>query len=290
MKILILFFVTISFSQILVAKEKGKEKSKKTQSLFNEKEINQFIDQIKEQKKIPDKAVDMVFGFYKKNRYSVGGLTNSSCIDKPEYRIRFHDKGLKKSMLKEGIKNESCLCVMDYTKGKYEERGHCIFLEKGKKPTIDSFLVAHGRGSGEKEGIPQKFTNKVTPTGTTLSGLFITAPKVFQFYGNVEKYGKYTSRGLALYGVEEDNWTAARVGKVSHGAPYVKVTEDKKTKKQITEVGHSLGCPAMNFDQAKQMLPKCEGQAAWLNYTLESEKSSTKVDPAFCKVSVQKKI
>lgn len=227
---------------------------------FSDSEIQQFIVDIKKQKKIPEKAVDMAFDFYLKNRMTVGGLKDRSCIDKKEYQIRVaKDPKLKKSDLHQGIKNEDCVCIVDYTMTKEKQRGHCIFLNKTQSPKIESFLTAHGSGSQEKNGIPVTFTNKTTSTGTTLSGFHITAPETYGFSGSAVAFGKYSSTGLGLYGVEESNWTAAQVGKVTHGAPYV--TDNP------VHTGRSHGCPAMTVENAKRILPLCKGGAVWLNYT-----------------------
>jgi hypothetical protein len=240
---------------------------------FSNQQIDQFVTDIKKQKKIPDLAIDHLFEFYKKNRASTGGLKDVSCIEQKSYTIRWQDGKMTKPYLKSGIENESCLCVMDYTKPKDQERGHCIFLEANKPPTIESFLVAHGKGSKEVEGKPMTHTNSLRPTGTTLTGLFITAKETYRFQG--EALGQYTSTGLGLYGVEKRNWTAAPVGKVTHGAPYV--VDDPKKK----NVGNSLGCPAMPMEVAKKILPRCKGKAAWLNFT-EEIKNNLELKPQSC--------
>lgn len=227
--------------------------------LFTDHQINQFVEEIKKQKKMPEPAVDHLFSFYKKNRAAAGGLKDTSCFSQKGYKIRWQDPKMDMGYLKRGIENESCLCLVDFTKDKNEERGHCIFLETNKSPVIESFLVAHGRGSKEIGGKPTLFTNSLKSTGTTLSGLFLTAKDTYRFQG--EALGKYTSMGLGLYGLESSNWTAAPVGKVTHGAPYVVDDPQKKN------VGNSLGCPAMPMETAKRILPRCRGKALWLNYT-----------------------
>lgn len=253
--------------------------------MFNVDEVNGFEKQLKQLKFVDDQALTVLFDFYRGNRKTTGALQDRSCVEKPEYRLRFHDKGLKIKDLSQGIQNESCLCVMDYTKSKFEPRGHCIFLEKNKKPQVEHFLVSHGKGSKEVSGVPQLFTNKVTPTGTTLSGLFLTGPKMFRFHSlGGTAYGKYSSDGLALYGVEATNWTASRVGKVTHGAPYVKPAQIKEGKPIKAEVGASKGCPAMEMDRAKNMLPRCAGHALWLNYT-EAIKSRASTSALTCKLA-----
>ncbi len=241
--------------------------------LFSEKQIEQFVVEIKNQKKIPDLAVDKIFDFYKNNRASTGGLKDTSCFAEKGYKIRWQDGKMNFNYLKTGIENESCLCVVDYTKPKSEERGHCIFLEANKPPVIESFLTAHGKGSVEVDGKPTTHTNSLKPSGTTLTGLFLTAKETYRFQG--EALGKYTSTGLGLYGVEKTNWTAAPVGKVTHGAPYVVDDPQKKN------VGNSLGCPAMPMETAKRILPRCRGKAAWLNFT-EEIKNSSVLKPQSC--------
>lgn len=241
---------------------------------YSASDIDRFVSEIKNQKKIPDKAVDIAFDFYKKNRNSTGGLKDISCIDKKDYRIRHQDPKLTKSLLKSGVENEDCVCIMDYTASKTKERGHCIFLSSQSSPVIESFLVAHGIGSDSSSGIPVKFTNKVTSTGTTLSGIHLTSVETYKFQGTAKGTGAYTSTGLSLYGMEDCNWTAARVGKATHGAPYV--------KEKPQNVGRSAGCPAMTYEKAKSILPRCTGKAVWLNYTTEIAQR-TDTSPLSCK-------
>lgn len=230
--------------------------------LTNEK-IEEVKAELKKQKNIPEEAIDKVFQFYTANRKSVGGLQDPACLAKKGYKIRVQDPKQKKDDLKHGVLNESCVCIADFTKSKTEKRGSCILLNEKGIDRIETFPLAHGSGSVEKDGMPTTFTNKLTPTGTTLSGLHLTGVSTMVFGGKEKSVGPYKSTGLSLYGVEESNWTASAVGKVTHGAPYV-------TEAPIT-VGHSLGCPAMPMDTAKKILPLCQGQAAWYNYTLEDK-------------------
>ncbi len=268
MRFVCLLFFTFVFSKAQAAQPPV------AAPLFTDTQIDQFVSQIKQTQKIPDLAVDRLFSFYKQNRAATGGLKDASCFAEKGYRIRWQDGKMSKDYLKKGIENESCLCVMDFTKHKDQERGHCIFLEKNKAPQIESFLVAHGRGSKEVDGKPTVHTNSLKSSGTTLSGLFITAKDTYKFQG--EAIMKYSSTGLGLYGVEKRNWTAAPVGKVTHGAPYV---VDDPLKKNV---GNSLGCPAMPMETAKRILPRCLGKAAWLNYTDEI-KAQTDLLPQSCR-------
>lgn len=230
--------------------------------LFTNEQIDTFAAQVKKKSVIPAKAVDIIFDFYKNNRATTGGLKDASCLlYEKKYQIRNQDSGMIKKDLAGGVANEECLCVMDYTVTKLKKRGHCIFLSKTAEPKIESFVVGHGSGSKEKDGMPVTFTNSLTHTGTTLSGLHLTANKTYTFGGKAQATGPYNSTGLSLYGMEKDNWTAGPVGKATHGAPYV-VDDGKKLN-----VGRSHGCPAMTIEKAKEILPRCAGRAAWLNYT-----------------------
>lgn len=269
MKHTVLVILSIFITMLALANNQTK------QPLFNDNEIDVFVEQVQKTKRIPDHAIGIVFDFYKKNRASTGGLKDTSCIDKKEFKIRNKDPKVTKTYLKNGIENESCICVIDYTVTKNEKRGHCIFLAKNSEPKIESFYASHGSGSKEEKGCPTTFTNKLTSTGTTLSGLFLTSLDTYAFQGKMRGLGPYTSTGLSLYGVESTNWTAGNVGKATHGAPYVR-GGDKKN------IGRSLGCPAMEVDQAKSMLPRCTGKAAWLNYTFEV-KNRLDITPQACK-------
>lgn len=234
-----------------------------TKPLLTSETIEAVKAELKRQKMIPDDAIDKTFDFYTHNRKSMGGLRDDACLNKKGYKIRVQDPKQKKEALKFGIINESCVCIADYTKSKTEKRGTCVFLNEKGIEKIESFPLAHGSGSVEKDGMPVTFTNKLTPTGTTLSGLHLTGVSTMVFGGKEKSVGPYKSTGLSLYGVEDSNWTASAVGKVTHGAPYV--TDDTKT------IGHSLGCPAMPMETAKRILPRCQNQAAWFNYTLEDK-------------------
>jgi hypothetical protein len=248
-------------------------------ALFSDTQIDSFAQKVKSSQKIPGRAVDILFDFYKHNRAATGGLKDTSCVDQKEFKIRNKDPKMTKDYLRSGIENETCLCVIDYTSAKTNERGHCIFLAPNRDPQIENFLVAHGRGSDEKDGVPTKFTNALTSTGTTLSGLFLTARDTYVFGGHAAGVGAYNSTGLSLYGVEKSNWTAANVGKATHGAPYVC---DGKEKGHPKNVGRSLGCPAMTIEQSKKMIPRCTGKAAWLHYTTEIA-NKTDLAPQSCR-------
>ncbi len=229
--------------------------------LLTSEKIEEVRAAIKQKKIVPDLALDKILDFYIGNRRSTGGLQDSACLEQKGYKIRSQDPKQKKKDLYSGVLNENCFCIADFTRPKSEKRGTCFLLNKDGIESIETFPLAHGSGSIEKDGMPTTFTNKLTPTGTTLSGLHLTGVSTMTFGGKEKSVGPYQSTGLSLYGIEESNWTASAVGKVTHGAPYV--TDDPVT------CGHSLGCPAMPMATAKRLLPRCQGQAAWYNYTLD---------------------
>ena len=106
------------------------------------------------------------------------------------------------------------------------------------------FMVAHGRGSSaDARGVPQRFSNASGSAATSL-GLYLTA-STYGFSG--KSAGRhYTSVGLRLLGLSEGfNTNALARGVVAHGAPYV----------SPTRAGRSEGCPAMEQDRAKRLLP-----------------------------------
>ena len=105
------------------------------------------------------------------------------------------------------------------------------------------FTVAHGRGSGPRNGTPQRFSNAAGSYASAL-GLYL-AQETYTFMG---KSGgrRYASVGLRLRGESGDFNGAARArGIVAHGAPYV-------TRR---EAGRSEGCPAMEPARANRLLP-----------------------------------
>lgn len=107
------------------------------------------------------------------------------------------------------------------------------------------FIVAHGRGSSNgKNAVPTRFSNRAGSATTSL-GLYVAG----ETYGFSGKSGgrHYTSIGLRLDGVSGRFNSAARVrGIVVHGAPYV----------TAAAAGRSEGCPAMEQDRARRLIPK----------------------------------
>lgn len=106
------------------------------------------------------------------------------------------------------------------------------------------FTVAHGSGSGPRYGVPSSFSNRPGSKMSSL-GLYVTQ-ETYGFRGRIN--GRpYTSIGLRMRGESGSyNSAARRRGIVAHGAPYV----------TARDAGRSSGCPAMEQDRARRLLPK----------------------------------
>jgi hypothetical protein len=108
------------------------------------------------------------------------------------------------------------------------------------------FTVAHGRGSvrGSNSPVPTVFSNTRNSNMTSL-GLYL-AQETYGFRGR-SGGRQYTSVGLRLEGLSGPFNSAARArGIVVHGAPYV----------TSLSAGRSEGCPAMEEDRARRLLPR----------------------------------
>jgi hypothetical protein len=136
------------------------------------------------------------------------------------------------------------LYFVDYGLPSTEPRGY-VFDMRELKILEGPFAVAHGRGSSRTQyGIPTRFSNASGSAATSL-GLYL-AENVYDFHGHTGGRS-YSSIGLRLKGVSANfNDNALARGVVAHGAPYV--TADK--------AGRSEGCPAMEQDRARRVLPE----------------------------------
>jgi len=136
------------------------------------------------------------------------------------------------------------LYFVDYGLPSTQPRGY-IFDMDSLHIVEGPFTVAHGRGSSRSQyGVPSRFSNSSGSAATSL-GLYV-AENTYDFHGHTG--GRmYSSTGLRLKGVSEGyNDNALARGVVAHGAPYV--APDK--------AGRSEGCPAMEQDRARRVLPE----------------------------------
>jgi L,D-transpeptidase-like protein len=139
------------------------------------------------------------------------------------------------------------LYFVDYGLPSTEPRGYLFDMDK--LAIVDGpFMVAHGRGSSASMyGVPTRFSNANGSNATSL-GLYL-ARELYDFHGKTAGRS-YSATGLRLLGLS-DGWNdnAKARGVVAHGAPYV--TSDK--------AGRSEGCPALEPDRARKLLPKLAG-------------------------------
>lgn len=136
------------------------------------------------------------------------------------------------------------LYFVDYGLPSTEPRGY-IFDMRSLRILEGPFAVAHGRGSSRSRyGIPTRFSNAVGSAATSL-GLYL-AESTYRFHGHTGGRS-YSSIGLRLKGVSAGfNDRALARGVVAHGAPYV----------TAGRAGRSEGCPAMEQERARRVLPE----------------------------------
>lgn len=145
------------------------------------------------------------------------------------------------------------LYFVDYGQPATAKRGY-VFDMASLKIVDGPFTVAHGRGSSTSHyGVPTRFSN-TSGSATTSLGLYV-AKALYDFHGHSSGQS-YSSIGLRLDGVSTGfNDNALGRGVVAHGAPYV----------TPSRAGRSEGCPAMEPERAKVLLPKlAEGGLVFL--------------------------
>jgi hypothetical protein len=146
------------------------------------------------------------------------------------------------------------LYYIDYGLNNRTPRGYVFNMETLE--LVDGpFTVAHGRGSGPKNSVPMRFSNRPGSAATSL-GLYVTQ----ETYGFSGKSGgrHYTSIGLRMAGKSgRFNSNARRRGVVVHGAPYVSASSS----------GRSEGCPAMEQFRARRLLPMLANGSVVFQYS-----------------------
>ena len=135
------------------------------------------------------------------------------------------------------------LYFVDYGLDAETPRGY-VFNMRELRIVSGPFLVAHGRGSAARGGVPRRFSNRHGSQATSL-GLFL-AQETYRFSGHAN--GRvYSSIGLRLRGLSgRFNARARERGVVVHGAPYV----------NGDGAGRSLGCPAVSPARARTLIPR----------------------------------
>lgn len=213
-------------------------------------------------------ATSLVAG--KSSHVSFGGTSRSSLSEKAKIALSTfqtvanrlsHPKALETAFrsyfaYKAAHPNEvrkPLLYFVDYGLPSTTPRGY-VFDMDAMAIVEGPFTVAHGRGSSKTQyGVPTRFSNGLGSAATSL-GLYV-AEATYAFHGHTGGHA-YSSIGLRLKGVSVGyNDKAGSRGVVAHGAPYV--TPDR--------AGRSEGCPAMEQQRARELLPKiAEGGMVFL--------------------------
>ncbi len=168
----------------------------------------------------------------------VGSLSDPTALE-TAFRSYYAFKASRPDLVRKPF-----LYFVDYGLPADQPRGY-VFDMAGLRVVEGPFMVAHGRGSAADErGVPIRFSNRQGSLASSL-GLFL-ARETYAFRGSAGGHS-YRSVGLRLEGLSgdiNDNAIDRRV--VAHGAPYV--TADR--------AGRSEGCPAMEPERAKRLLPQ----------------------------------
>jgi hypothetical protein len=136
------------------------------------------------------------------------------------------------------IANRDVVGVADFGCSSSVPRFHLIDMRNG---SVDTFLVAHGRGSDPAHtGWLQSFSN-LPGSEATSAGAFLTKDIYFGAHG----------RSRRLAGLDPDNDQAEPRGIVVHGAWYV--NRDLAARGAI---GRSEGCFAFQQDQVGQIIDR----------------------------------
>jgi len=136
------------------------------------------------------------------------------------------------------IRNRDVVGVADFGPSSANPRFHLIDLQNGR---IESFLVAHGRGSDPAHtGWLQRFSNQPGSEATS-SGAFLTRDVYFGAHG----------RSRRLAGLDPDNDQAEPRGIVIHGAWYV-----NRELAARGAIGRSEGCFAFEQDQVGRIIDR----------------------------------
>jgi len=136
------------------------------------------------------------------------------------------------------IPNRDMVGIADFGINSAKPRFHLIDLHNGR---VESFLVAHGRGSDPAHtGWLQRFSN-LPGSEATSAGAFLTKDVYFGAHG----------RSRRLAGLDPENNQAEPRGIVVHGAWYV-----SRELAARGALGRSQGCFAFAEDQIAQIIDR----------------------------------
>jgi hypothetical protein len=136
------------------------------------------------------------------------------------------------------IRNRDLVGLADFGRSSSTPRFHLVDLHNGR---IESFLVAHGRGSDPAHtGWLQHFSN-LPGSEATSAGAYVTKDVYFGAHG----------RSRRIAGLDPDNDQAEARGIVVHGAWYVNRALAAKGA-----IGRSEGCFALQQDLVDQVIDR----------------------------------
>lgn len=157
-------------------------------------------------------------------------------------------------LYKDKIPNKNYVTVFDVSSISGKPRLHLIHIPTG---TVESYLVAHGRGSDSNhDGYAEKFSNTPHSNATSLG-----------FYMTDVTYTGGNGYSLKLKGLESTNSNAYARAIVIHGAPYV----DAKMAASLNKVGRSQGCPAVEVRYAKSVINKIKNGSVFYIWASSSK-------------------
>ena len=147
------------------------------------------------------------------------------------------------------IRNQRFVTIIDYSQPSSSHRMYVFDLMNG---SIERHPVSHGSGSGNMTWA-SGFTDRPNSNATS-TGAFLTASST--------STSQRVGFRLVLEGAERTNQNALQRGIVMHGAWYA--TEE--FLRTYGRVGRSQGCPAMDPQTARRLLPQLAGGSVVYHY------------------------
>lgn len=141
------------------------------------------------------------------------------------------------------VPNTRYVTVIDFDKPSDRKRMYLINLDQG---TVESFLVAHGSGSGRRT--PEEFSDRPGSHESSL-GIYLTGGD----------YDGGNGRSMILKGMEGSNNMAESRKVVLHGADYVSPGNARDGA-----IGRSHGCPAVEMKYVNKIINALEGGSAMI--------------------------
>lgn len=200
---------------------------------------------------VPAHGFNRILDFIDKNTGKDFVQDTYQCTNFPPESPRTCDEKLRApTSQKITLREQNYVVLVDFAMPSTAKR---FFLINMKTGAVESFLAAHGRGSGIN-AVAWKFSNKKDSKQTSL-GMYLTGGTYVGHYGLI----------LRMYGLEKSNDQAYNRDIVLHGATYagesfIKMI-DPTTKEPYGRLGVSWGCPAVAVSVAKRIIPLLKGGA-----------------------------